>query len=631
MRAQSTTTCSEGSCGCASCSAPTPPQERVPPKAGPSGSRVRRLRGPRAEIWAVGRKIFQLERLARQCTFYELHEVLDAQGQILTRRQRGTPFVWRMGQGCVPIDPEDAVLDDGSMVTQTTTGYTDDDGQWHRIVRYRRLPCRPLRQYTEGRNKPEELNSDLVDLLRGHDDPVPVTIRLRDPEPLPRLPSRLITGLAFTEHGRSDHVTPVRQKIQNENQRKRRQAAGPLRAWIRSVGGTVQHHATVYASVLVATMPRKGLQVLTHRPEVLAVRRRAAQGRPDETPDATYLCGGTPLRGASSHDRGTCNPIVAGIPITFDRYPFQDAINAATGILEYVNEGYSGFGIEGNANWSELATFYGGDDSPTLALGIYDDDFQPNHPGLMWAGESRFKYILFERDDSVGVADDMVGYVPGSAADASHGTRCGSVAAANAWMGSDSTLSTESERGARSGVARGVAILGARAALDLVTVIDTIGSGFRSIGGDSDSRGIDVMSISYNLNSGLRECSSYDCPTSDDARGLDEISRALVDAFLSDSILFTKSAGNTSGCSEPGKCLSAAGTVLLSEKVEVSDGGGAMLPPTSGAQMFIYPDVERLVFVNGWRAAGCYTRKRLFHVGSTSNPFIPMCNPIWSK
>ena len=66
------------------------------------------------------------------------------------------------------------------------------------------------------------------------------------------------------------------------------------------------------------------------------------------------------------------------------------------------------------------------------------------------------------------------------------------------------------------------------------------------------------MSVSYNLNHGDRECRGYNCPLGAEARGLDDNSTAVVEAFLVDGFLSVKSAGNMKGCSTAGGCLSGA-------------------------------------------------------------------------
>ena len=78
MRAQSTTTCSEGSCGCASCSAPRQRQVVAIPNAepSPSGTSVR-------HIWWPGEIRADDPRMGPDCTWQRWHQVA-----------RGTPLRW---------------------------------------------------------------------------------------------------------------------------------------------------------------------------------------------------------------------------------------------------------------------------------------------------------------------------------------------------------------------------------------------------------------------------------------------------------------------------------------------------------------------------------------------------------
>jgi len=524
--------------------------------------RQRRIRAPGHQIWTLLRKVRQLERLAARCTFYQRHEILDSQGRVAERTSHGDPFVHHRGLGRIPVDPEAGMLANGHVVMQLTLSYTDTSGRRCRAVRYRRLPCGPsAAQKSQTRQGSKEKTGDLAALLSHAEPLIPVSIRIPDKESLSIPPGRAITGLAFTEFARTDHVTPLRRRVRAENQAKRRVWAAPLRAWIRSVGGSVDHLLTVHGTVLGAKVPRRALKALLERGDVSSVKLRPSKGAPDESVDTTYLCTGSPRRASVSLDYRVCDGYVptGGIPAApagstaTDRFPYQDAVNAAMGAYDYLHAGYTGWTAGGNATWSEVPV-YGG---ATLSIGFYDDSFQPLHPAFSMVGVSRFLFVLL-RDPSSGtemVSKDMTTFAPGTDHFAEHGTLTASVAMANAWGGPDLALSTDAARGARSGLARTASALGATSDLALEDVLNQISGGFRASGTTTTNEGIDVFSMSYNINGGKDSCGGYHCPTSDDCRGLDEASLAVTAAYFQDNVVFVKSAGNTGGCGDSWGCL----------------------------------------------------------------------------
>lgn len=290
-RAQSTGTCSSGACGCGGCGVSEPVQAPVQPQPERVGHRSWRVKGPREQLRAVARKISQLERLAKQCTFYERHEVVNPQGEIVHRSARGMPLVYRRGLGLVPVDPEDPFMDDGTGVSINTLWYLNDHRNYHRIVRCRRNPTGDGSAFEERPPRPQLpiQKADVQALLRDGQAFIPVFIHVRDQDQLPRIPSKARTGPTWRERGRADRFTPLRRRPIRERKQRRQAWAAPLREWLRSVGGDVGHHATVYCSVLSARVPQNCLEELVARDDVVRVAPRPTVRQLEEPVDPSCL------------------------------------------------------------------------------------------------------------------------------------------------------------------------------------------------------------------------------------------------------------------------------------------------------------------------------------------------------
>ena len=344
---------------------------------------------------ALRRRLRQLTVLMKRCTFFERHEILDMDKQVVQRVQRGDPFVFRKVLGRVPVDPTYPYLVDGSSVSVTTLGYTDAQGRWHRVIRYERLAgpgveaLRPAQKPARQPQSAQDRARVISRLLQEQGSDLPVSILIEDQEPPHPLPPRAITGLAFTEHHRTDILTPLRRKLRAENRKRREREAAPLKSWIRSVGGIVGHHATVYGSVLSAQIPRAHLEALLNRGGVLKVERQSTDTA-GESLSRVYLCHNLPSRwdGTRDTDASSCDPGSTSAP---DAY--LDAVNAASGVLEYVGAGYDGLISGGNATWSHVP--YSKVENSTLAYGNQDwTILEVNHPAFRWVKRSRFHYMI---------------------------------------------------------------------------------------------------------------------------------------------------------------------------------------------------------------------------------------------
>lgn len=512
----------------------------------------------------------QLALLSSRCTFYERHEVVDRAGHVVERFERGEPFIYRRAQGRVPIDPDAPFLDDGGAVSQTAVGYTDRQGCWHRVVLYQRHPGPPRGTLKESHERlpplsPAQQKKILARLLQEQDGLVPVAILLRDQRPAPCLPSRAQTGLAFTELNRTDTITPRRRRLRAENQQRRAQEARPIQRWIQSVGGIVGHHATLYGSLLSARVPRQHLAALLARPEVAGVEPRVLDAESEDGITLSYLCTNAPAR-ASDRDEPECARTSydssGGLVVAA---AFMDAVNAATGVLDYVNAGYTGLIGGGLANWSHQP-FFTHKESPTLTYGIVDGTrMEFNHPGFLKWGRSRFLFRLRADtdvdDDGDGVVehgedagideiqvqgeDRIAGLSYVTNPEKGHATRCAAVAMANSNTGGDPALTTTDAREARSGVARQVSGLAAGNHVQIYELLDVVNSGRLGDGEDGEPlEGIDVISSSGKEGHGEKTAGDVRCASDEDARGLDYSSMHVVYAFSNDQVVFTKAGGN---------------------------------------------------------------------------------------
>lgn len=509
-----------------------------------------------------------LRQLTRRCTFYERREVVDAQGHVVERQQRGEPHVHLSALGRVPIDPQHPFLNDGSVVQTTTCGYAEAAGRWHRVTRYHRLPgpapwvLKPDREVLPPMDAQAQART-LARLLRDPQDPVPVLVQIRDQQPAQRPPPVAQTGLAFTEHHRPDTLSPRRQRLLAENDHRRRLEAMPLCAWLHSVGGAVGELSTLYGSLLRARVPRRHLPALLARPEVVRVEPRYSKPAPESDVTTQYLCSNLPSRwlwGRDS-DANSCEPRRKSGTIQ-QKGGYLDAVNAASGVLDYVDAGYTGRIGGGASNWGH-PPHISHEAMPTLTYGIRDG--QPlavNHPAFKWYGKRRFLYELdTDVHDEIELVSDFeldhveVTDTPEKAR--GHATRCAAVAIANAYLNGDPELSSNEDKGARSGVAREVTAMAAIRDVHLWEMIDQILLGLDT-GEDDPPQGIDAISSSQKEGHGERvtvDDKELRCPSDDDARGLDAGSLRIVYAHADGGVIVTKAGGNDhhklGGCDTP--------------------------------------------------------------------------------
>lgn len=491
---------------------------------------------------------------------------MDAQGNVVERQQRGEPFVFRRGLGMVPIDPQHPLLDDGSAVAISTLGYHDEAGRWHRVIRYQRLPgpgpekLNP-RYEVVPRLSPQQQANALADLLSDPRPLLPLAIELRDTQPAKRLPPRAMTRLAFAEHHRVDRLTPLRRKQRAANQARRVREAGPIRAWIRSVGGTVEHHATLYGSVLHAWVPRTHLAALLAQPELVRVEVSPPEGTNESSLTTDYLCTNLPTRWNfyRDTDAAACEPALDLSTFTWDvPCAYLDAVNAATGTLEYVDAGYDGEIDGGNANWGH-PPLRPTSSLHTLTYGIRDwQPLEANHPAFLRYNHSRFLFVVdesstrsFDIYDEWAVASGPIPRPIETSSEASHTTRCAAVAIANPTVSSEPELTLDEALGARSGVARMVSGLASTGDIKTNLMLDYINGGALGVGPDGEPwEGIDAISSSAKeahgewIEGAARDGGSLHCASSFDARGLDIVSRSIVYAFSNDGVVYTKAGGN---------------------------------------------------------------------------------------
>ncbi|MBM4367490.1 MAG: S8/S53 family peptidase [Deltaproteobacteria bacterium] len=267
-----------------------------------------------------------------------------------------------------------------------------------------------------------------------------------------------------------------------------------------------------------------------------------------------YMCMGVPDRFVHHLDQEACD----GGPPT----PFLDTLNAATGVYAYLDTGFNGANVRGIASWAYYwdvvieggYTADGSYDVPAasqchhLTIAVIDSGqgLDPNNLAFFtpaWAQEERRVRAWLGGEGFL--RDDDVGRVP-ERTSGSHGTMVAGIALGSVMDGQDDRVDGNEAREARSGVARRAAAFFSEAHLsttmDRVDEYDTVYVGTEGLDG------LDVVSCSRSFNHSIVEATSkYQCPTDDDARGLDAESEAVVWAFLDKHVVTVKSAGNTHG------------------------------------------------------------------------------------
>jgi hypothetical protein len=216
-----------------------------------------------------------------------------------------------------------------------------------------------------------------------------------------------------------------------------------------------------------------------------------------------------------------------------------DGVNAATGILQYVNAGYYGEIAGGLAPWAHITNGVGR--SPTLGLVIRDGCCYVYHPAFYWLGENRIRYHI----NLYGTVVDVNTTTTIPDPDDPHGTNVTAIAMANSFAGQDTRLTTTEEKSARSGIVRlGAAVFTKYALADGVLDI-LLAEEFGKDPNNNPANGVDVFTSSVCGNSGARiPNTDYKCPTEEEARGIDSVSLDCVSAFYYDGVVFVKSAGN---------------------------------------------------------------------------------------
>lgn len=520
-----------------SCSHPAPdhPASGMSSRAG--GGREHGSRswqhGPLA--YAVGRQI-EFLRIVRdeKPPIHSRESVRDATGRLLSDAETGCVRL-PSDNFRVLLTPDDewpGLRECASLVrvdsSQVTNGLSHDRSVARRSERPEPLAC----QAVGGRRgrMASRLTAPRLAVLRellgdDTDELTMVTLVVRDERAIGRRPSRATFS--------SEQACSAREIAASASRDIRRQrvewAQAPL-ALIHALGGRVVRHTTLRQNAVTIVIQRRRVCELLGADwlhdahiarEHVAVDLDPCTGLPnpfDPAVDAvsTY-CGSGPVE------------------------TWMDSVNTATGLSQYVEAGYTGGLVEGGlASWADDWHAVGSglwEMGPSLAVGVADRDtnFMPLHPAFEngVTGQSRVRYYF---GASTGGLTTTMGEVPYSGS--SHGSSCAAVLMADVTHDQDPAVTVEQE--ARSGAARGALGFWAGSGSPGTDLLEHLSA--------DDVDGLDVISHSASDNSGYVDGvgwgGDYDCPTWDEARGLDPESSAIVDAYLNDSVLTVKSAGN---------------------------------------------------------------------------------------
>ncbi len=318
--------------------------------------------------------------------------------------------------------------------------------------------------------------------------------------------------------------------------------------------------------------------------------------------DESFLCTGlpTPVIGTPP-DSSSCGG-ASGTLVT----PFQSSRVAAINGYAYLDDGYDGAGEEGLAPWAvgdEIVGYGTGgagydnrplvvlESQPHVVVTVIENSTttfpDPTHPAFLTPlGENRARYFI-ENDGTVLGSGEFgrLNVAALSGSEATHGTATAGVALASVMEAQDSQVVGEGDREGRSGVARrAYAVFSATSSPDTFDILQGYWMGYSVLVDgqlvlvDSESlQGTDIVVQSQPSNTGTQSYGPANdqtpCPTDDEARGLDPESLRVLQAYLDDSAIYVKSAGNGH---DPSGLLSAAAVCGPSKKnapYEVSSPG----------------------------------------------------------
>lgn len=362
-------------------------------------------------------------------------------------------------------------------------------------------------------------------------------VTLRDDAQLEAVPPSCLAGAAMLENGRADHLTALRAERIERNVARRLEWAAEFLTWAKPHGfagavETSRHRLTMLVQGPVDRLD----QVVAFR--LVEEIDPVSEGRPDDWTlgsSETYPCTGEPNRFDPAVDNPRQWQCERGAA------PFMDALNQATGQQLYIDDGWTGAGptaAGGLAAWAvELDTtpaapFYG--PLPHLVVGVNTNELYPGHPAFKKASDGGYRFKWGARGAAVGV--DISLFPPEQHA---HDMMCAAILMADVTRGQDPAVGSSAAREARSGIARD--------AFGVFTDGKLGGSAERYA---NHGVPVDILASSWSQNSGLgtvgngRLSERDHCPTERQARGVDANSKGVTDAFVYESVLGFKSAGN---------------------------------------------------------------------------------------
>lgn len=471
--------------------------------------------------------------------YERVERVVDGKAQV---REHGSPYLF---------DPELGVTrlagDGGTGLWGRVRTYDITRGTADGVVEYvERVVVLP--GGTPAAPAPEPTRQRLADLVSEEErasDPkgavrYEVVVYLRE-APGDRIPPRDAVGHDVRYGGR-DRAGDLRSELLERRARCRVRMGEDLGRWVERRGGEVRARLPHGLHAVPCAVHADTLDELLDHPDVREVRRTSVPraGRKD-APSEFYLCNGAERYRDWDEDKSSCSGDKAG---------YLDARLAAVNAYVYLDRGIQGAGAELD---SALGASWAVSDEPADGGGV---DVGLHHVSLAIVETDALLFAQHAAFANGATGDLRVDFLQGAPMafhagenPSDHATNLAGVALGNITDGQDTRITGATAQDARSGVARRA--MGVFSWMPIDETLSDLAS----------TRPVDVVLQAETLNSGDVD---HECPTEEEQRGLDVNAQAVVHAFLEDSFLYVKSAGNRHPVD--GACASTS---------EVSAPGGA--------------------------------------------------------
>lgn len=547
-----------GACPCAQQEAKPRKRVRAPSKP------VEDPAGPDL-LWTLQKRMRLLAQLQRDLPVqYERVESFEG-GKSLGAREKGSPYLYNHDFDMPMLAGDGGEYPWGRAVTYDITRACASGGHEcvERVVLHPAVPRPEGGPEVAGEGasrtvvpRAEEAQRPLVSEAEQAADAAgtaryEVVVWLRD-EKTRKLPPVAVTGHANTRHGCADHAGELRNELLTKRAESRLLTGELFVRWLEAHGGEVHCRLFRGLNAVRCVVDAKTLALVSAHPDVREVKREriVRRGRQDGRPDLHYL-----IQGGVRYEAGTDQAEDDG-DCTGPKDDYLDARLAVVNAWDYLEAGYTGAGsgAEGAlaaASWGRAddVVDVGRDerDAAHLTLGIVEQGatLEDGHPAFQsTVAGNRVRRNEADTDeggdeetadnpDFPDHTENLAGIAIGNVTDGQDGN-LGDVNLGPEPPEAMELMEATEAREARSGLARR-----AFAFFSGHSIADTIERYF-----DQDGYLCDVLLQAETLNTDDPE---QECPTNDEARGLDANSVAVVRAFIDHGVLHVKSAGNDHG------------------------------------------------------------------------------------